>query len=239
MRTKAPLNRISPPTLVDTAAQALREAIMDGRFAPGERLLEPRLAQSLGISRGPLREALHVLERDGIVESSPRRGRIVQVIDRETIDDLYALRTVLEAFAVERVIAQAGNDCLAALDQALDRLREAAATADASRIAQRDIEFHAILYELSGNKLLRRAWQELFAGKLQIWLRVTTGSHAPLTEPYQNHVAIVDAIQARDTDRAKAQLAAHIEDGHARALAGLEARASRSRRRLHGSSMSV
>jgi len=235
--THPTLDRISTPTLVETAAQSLREAILDGRFAPGQRLLEPRLALALGISRGPLREALQVLERDGIVASTPRRGRIVQVIDASTIDEVYSLRTILESFAVERAIAQASEDSLASLDEALDRIREAADAGDAKAVAERDIEFHAILYDLSGHKLLRRAWQELFAGKLQVWIRVTTGTHTPLSEPYQNHAAIVSAIRARDTGLARSEVIAHVADARARALVSLKegVAVARSSRRSNGS----
>ena len=92
----------STPTLVTSAVQAVRESIYDGRLGPGARLVEADLAQQLGISRGPLREALHLLGKEGLVVTIPRHSKFVQNVDSRSVDEVYSLRKILEAYAVER-----------------------------------------------------------------------------------------------------------------------------------------
>lgn len=218
----AVVRRVTSPTLVETAVEELREAILGGRFQPGERLLEPPLAKSLGISRGPLREALHTLERDGLVQSTPRKGRFVQTIDVQTIEDVYSLRTVLETYAVERIVDLASDDELTRLDDALEDIRRTAEAGDPTSLAQGDVAFHDALYELAHHSLLARTWRELVAGKLRLWISKTTMTYEPLREPVQNHAAIVQAIRDRDAARARQEVVTHIADARSRALAILE-----------------
>src|SRR5712691_6146739 len=99
------------------AAELIREAILDGRLQPGERLKEERLARELGISRTPVREALLILQGEGLVEASPNRGATVRTHDADDLDDLYQLRALLEGFATRRAAARV-------TDEALERLRE-------------------------------------------------------------------------------------------------------------------
>ncbi len=213
------LVRISSPTLVESAVEALRESILKGDFDPGERLIEARLAEELGISRGPLREALHLLEQEGIVANIPRRGKFVPSFDERIVDELYTLRKALEVFAAERVIAVAGATALGPLHESLDRMREDAEAKDVAATAREDIRFHGLLYELADHSLLQRAWQENVAGKLRILANTTTRTHPVLEEPVHRHEVIVRAIEARDIERARMEVALHVEDARQRALA--------------------
>lgn len=213
------LVRITSPTLVQSAVQALRQSILDGAFEPGERLVEARLAEQLGISRGPLREALHLLEQEGIVANSPRRGKFVASLDDRLIDELYTLRKALEVFAVERVVAIAGSDALDELRASIARMREDAEAGDVPATAREDIFFHGLLYRLADHSLLERAWLENIAGKLRILTNTTTRTHPFLEEPVHRHEVILKAIEARDPERARMEVAIHVEDARLRALA--------------------
>ena len=208
----------SRPTLVYAAAQVLRESILDGRFAPGERLFEAHIATKLGISRGPLREALQLLEQEGIVSNIPRRGKFVQQLDERDVDDLYTLRKVLEVFAVERVVGIGSDEELGRLELAVEAIRTSAEAGDARATARLDIAFHGTLYEMAHHSMLYKAWSESIAGKLQILLNSTTRTHHDLHEPIQKHEIIVKAIQARDMERARMEVAIHVEDARRRAL---------------------
>lgn len=213
------LVRITSPTLVQSAVQALRQSILDGAFEPGERLVEARLAEQLGISRGPLREALHLLEQEGIVANSPRRGKFVASLDERLVDELYTLRKALEVFAVERVVAIADSEALDALRASIARMRENAEAGDTPATAREDIFFHGLLYQLADHSLLERAWLENIAGKLRILTNTTTRTHPFLEEPVHRHEVILKAIEARDTERARMEVAIHVEDARVRALA--------------------
>ncbi len=207
----------STPTLVSSAVEAVRESIYAGKLEPGARLVEADLARQLGISRAPLREALHLLGQEGLIVSVPRRSKFVQSVDSRSVDELYSLRKVLEQYAVERIIEVAGKDGVAALREAVAGIREAADAGDRLLTARRDIAFHSKLYELANHRLLERAWQENIAGKLQIVFNVTTRAQLALKEPVPKHDAIVKAIASRDIPRARQAIAAHIDDAWARA----------------------
>jgi DNA-binding GntR family transcriptional regulator len=197
--------------------EAVRESILDGRFAPGERLVEAELARQLGISRGPLREALHMLAKEGIVVIVPRRSKSVQDLDDRTIDEVYSLRKILEQYAVERVITLAGQEGVRELRLALAEMREAAESGDRQLTARQDITFHSRLYMLAKHSLLERAWQENVAGKLQILLNVTTRTHLALKEPVRRHEAIVRAVASGNVRRAQREISRHIDDAWKRA----------------------
>ena len=212
---------ITSRTLVDTVVEQLRDSILSGRFAPGERLVEAELARELAISRGPIREALALLEKDGIVVNVPRRGKYLPAFDVKTIDEIYSLRKVLEPYAVQLLIGALTDAKRGSLQESLDAIREAADANDVLLLAERDIDFHNRLYELAEHELLRKVWTEAVSGKLRMLLNVTVRTH-PLASTVDNHRVIVDAIVAKDTRRARKLISDHIDDAWQRAKSALE-----------------
>lgn len=212
---------ITSPTLVDTVVEKLRESILSGRISPGERLVEAELARELGISRGPIREALAVLEKDGIVINVPRRGKFLPAFDAETIDELYSLRRMLEPYATQLLIGSLTPEKEAALREGLTAIVVAADEGDLTTLAQRDIEFHDRLYELSGHTLLRKVWTESIFGKVRMLLNVTIRTHPPRSTA-DNHRILVDAILERDNRRTRRLVTEHIDDAWKRARAALD-----------------
>ncbi len=212
---------ITSRTLVDTVVEQLRESILSGRFAPGERLVEAELARELAISRGPIREALALLEKDGIVVNVPRRGKFLPAFDRQTIDEIYSLRKVIEPYAVQLLIGSLTDVKRAGLQESLGAIKEAADANDVLGLAQRDIDFHNRIYELSNHDLLLKVWTEAISGKLRMLLNVTVRTH-PLASTVDNHRVIVDAIVAKDSRRARKLISDHIDDAWQRAKSALE-----------------
>jgi DNA-binding GntR family transcriptional regulator len=212
---------ITSRTLVDTVVEQLRDSILSGRFAPGERLVEAELARELAISRGPIREALALLEKDGIVVNVPRRGKFLPAFDKQTIDEIYSLRKVIEPYAVQLLIGSLTDAKRAALQESLGSLKEAAEANDVLGLAQRDIDFHNRIYELSNHELLLKVWTEAISGKLRMLLNVTVRTH-PLASTVDNHRVIVDAIVAKDSRRARKLISDHIDDAWQRAKSALE-----------------
>jgi DNA-binding GntR family transcriptional regulator len=218
------VDRITSPTLVTSAVQAVRESIYDGRLGPGQRLVEADLAQQLGISRAPLREALHLLGKEGLVVTVPRHSKFVQDVDSRSVDEVYSLRKILEAWAVERVIELTGADGVSQLREILADMRQAAAAGNRQLTARLDVAFHTKLYELAQHSLLERAWHENIAGKLQIVFNATRNADLALKEPVQKHELIVKAIASRNVERAQDLLARHIDDAWHRAQSNLKSR---------------
>jgi DNA-binding GntR family transcriptional regulator len=220
------------PTLVDSVADALRTSILSGLIGPGERLVEAELARELRVSRGPVREALALLGKEGIVINVPRHGKSVQAFTPRLVDEIYSLRMVLEPYAVSRVIANLDDSTQERLEAALAAIAQAAGGNDAYTLARFDIGFHHLLYELADHDLLMRAWQENIAGRLQILLNVTTRSLRTLVDAEENHRRLLEPILARDEKRARAALQTHIQEAAERARQGLLGK--RERRSVRG-----
>ena len=214
---------ISNPTLVNTVVGRLRESILLGRFAPGERIVEAELARELGISRGPVREALALLEKDGIVVNVPRKGKFVLGFDSQVVDEIYSLRSVLEPYAAQLIIDSLTDEKRTALEEALARIEAAADAGDVLLLAQNDIEFHNRLYELAGHELLRQTWNENIAGKLRILLNITTRTHESLIDTGSNHRVLVEVILGKDRRKARQLITQHIDDAWRRARTSLAA----------------
>jgi DNA-binding GntR family transcriptional regulator len=211
--------------LVDIALEAVRSAILQGRFAPGERLLEVPLAQELGISRSSLREALHLLEKDGIIQSLPRHGKFVQTLDLAAVDELYSLRRVLEPFAAALVCERREDGNVAVLAQVLRQLEKVAESRDLHLLARYDIVFHQTLIEATRHSLLKRAWMENVWGKLHILLNVTEPTHQSPQDVVDRHRRLIDGIGSGDGSRAQELLRQHIDDAWERARQALAQRA--------------
>jgi DNA-binding GntR family transcriptional regulator len=217
------LSPVTAPTLVESVAEAIRASILTGRFSPGDRLVEAELARELHVSRGPIREALALLGKDGIVVHEPRRGKYVQALTPRLIDELYSLRRLLEPYAGMLVIEKLDADGRERLLEAVGRIGAAAAEGDERQLAQADWAFHDLLYELADHELLQRAWLENIAGKLQLMSNITTRSLTRLKDAERNHGLLLDPILARDVESARARIEEHIDDAWALARAKMSA----------------
>jgi DNA-binding GntR family transcriptional regulator len=219
--SSAGLQPLQPPTLVESAVGAIRTAILSGQIRPGERLVEAELARELHISRGPIREALALLSKDGLVTNVPRHGKFVQDLSPRLVDELYTLRRVIEPYAATRVTERLDDSAKAQLEAALGAIADAVGADDPQRLAHRDLAFHELLYTLADHDLLRRAWLETIAGKLHILLNVTTLTLPGLADAERQHRLILDSIVAGDAAAARAQLEQHIDEAWDRARSSL------------------
>jgi DNA-binding GntR family transcriptional regulator len=204
------------PTLADAVSDALRDAILAGRFTPGARLVEANIARELRVSRGSVREALAVLANEGLVVTLPRHGKFVQPLDATTIDEVYSLRTVLEPFAVERVIARLEDEARLRLRRAFAAIGEAVKTGDIVVVAHRDIAFHEEIFLLADHGRLRRVWTDI-RGTLQLMFNVTTATHLSLDEALDQHRPILEAVLAGDAVTARTLVDEHIRAAWERA----------------------
>ena len=136
------------------ASEVIREAIIDGRLTPGQRLKEEELARELGMSRTPVREALLLLQSEGLVESIPRRGATVRSYAADDLDDMYQLRAVLEGYAARRAATRISRDDIARLEEScarFDRLR----TEDGLRdLVKENLLFHNVILDAAGSDRL-------------------------------------------------------------------------------------
>src|SRR4051794_38045058 len=136
--------------------RTLREAIIDGRLAPGEAVVEAQLSRQLGVSRAPLREALSSLENEGLIVSVPWRGSFVAPLTERSVTELQAFRRLIEVFAAEQVLA--GGIDVASLDALVAEMERCAETADLDCLNEADVRFHTRIIEMSDNALLLDVW---------------------------------------------------------------------------------
>lgn len=143
------------------AYDALYEAILLGKLPPGERLVEAEIARQMGISRGPLREAIRQLEQDGLVEYRPRRGAVVAELTRERVFDAYSTRVELEGFAARLATQRMGAREAARLEDLCETMQQQARDGDAAGLLKTDVQFHRTICEIAGNRVLLRLWTSL------------------------------------------------------------------------------
>ncbi|MFC2967798.1 GntR family transcriptional regulator [Acidimangrovimonas pyrenivorans] len=194
----------------------LVDEIRRGELMPGARLRETQLAERMGISRTPVREAIRTLEAEGLVTHLPRQGAVIRVLDRSEVMELYEMRAVLEGTAA-RMAARAASeielDELASVNEELARFPDSATTYRLNR------HFHAILLDAARNRYLIKASQAL-QKTLLILGPSTLTDPARAAEAVQEHGVLLDALRGRDGARAEAAMRAHIEAAHRARLRG-------------------
>jgi DNA-binding GntR family transcriptional regulator len=214
-----PLNVLN---LRDHITQRIRDAILDGTYKPGERLVETAIASQLGVSRAPVREALSALEREGIVINAPRRGYfVIEFMDKD-IDEIYSLRLLLEIGASQRAISRFTEEDIAEMQSVIDRLDEAAhQKSDPGTIVSLDLSFHELICRIADHGRLYSVWKSMLL-QTQILIGVTSRTHYQYPEqPKKLHQAILDAIRDKDLKRAESSLVDHILDAQRRAYMAL------------------
>jgi DNA-binding GntR family transcriptional regulator len=179
----------------------LRDAILDGDFKPGQPLREVELASQLGVSRAPLREALQVLSAEGLVETVPYHGTTVRTLNKTDIEELYSLRSELESFAIRRVIVTITPEQIGQLRNIYERMRQAGIANDLKRLSAEDQVFHNTLITFSNHSLLVSIWN-VVAMRVRQVMALRNKQNRDLVQVAMNHVPIIDAIAAKDVDRA-------------------------------------
>jgi DNA-binding GntR family transcriptional regulator len=182
---------------------------MQGDFKPGQALVESELASQLGVSRAPIREALQILNTEGVVKIVPYHGAIVRKLTKRDIEELYSLRTLLETFAVRQILDQKDPDTPAVLKQYYERMLNAAEQGDLKSLNEIDREFHDALIELSGNQLLVLLWNTVAMRVRQV-MALLNMRNEDLKQVAYNHQPIVDAIAAWDEENAIALIEQHV-----------------------------
>ena len=210
-----PLERDSTPTLI---ARQLHEAIATGQFVPGEQLLETSLAESLGVSRGPLREAMQRLTQEGLLITHRNRGLFVMDLDQNTVRDMYLARTAVERAAIEHLIESGHNDAAEILIGLARGMEQYRADPSSDEVSQLDLGFHKKLVELSGSLQLQRMHRTLLT-QVRMCLTNMQATYDSIDDRVDEHRTLAEAIVAGDTERAVTLLREHMDDGMQRLLA--------------------
>lgn len=204
--------------LRDQILVELRQRIVNGDYPPGQRLTEDRLAADFGVSRNPVREALRIVQAEGLVTMTPRRGAVVSTPDASTIADLFAVRTSLEKVAARLAAERATPGDVSDLRALLEAARTATEEGDFSRVAELNNELHLRVVAISGNP-----WLSSISGSMYLhvnWVfRLGAADRAP--HSWAEHIRLVDAIEAGDPQEAEAATGAHVAAAAVAALDNL------------------
>ena len=202
------------PSLVEATTRRLRDEILSGTLAPGERIIEERICQRFSISRAPVRESLRLLVQQGLVEHLPRRGARVATWSEQDIRQLFEIRAVLERHAIVTALPLAfedGQDPLAQVRARLDQMRAAEESADELDRDDAHRAFHAAIVALAGNRQLDLTLEPILI-KLQRPMAINLRLEASLVGPgegIRRHAALVTALESNDRDVVLAALEEH------------------------------
>ena len=190
-------------------AEALRSSIIAGRYEPGERLIETALSTELGTSRGPVREALRLLENEGLVMSFPYRGAVVLgVSDEEVQEVLIPIRLTLERYSFARALERLTDDDFAELGKQIWLMEEAGKANDLIKLVEADVCFHEIVITASGQLHTMQIWRTIGPRIRGYFYRYERSRS--FQETVEEHRILLAALQTREPALALAQLERHI-----------------------------
>lgn len=206
-KLKLPMNEYLP--LRDVVFSTLREAILKGNLKPGERLMEIQLAKRLGVSRTPIREAIRMLELEGLVVMIPRKGAEVAKITEKDLKDVLEVRCALEELAVELACRYITPEQIDSLKQIVDEFKIAMAGHDVTSIAEKDVAFHDVIFTATHNRrliqLISNLSEQMYRYRVE-YLK-NPESHEQLV---REHEEIIDNLERKDVAQAKKNINHHI-----------------------------
>jgi DNA-binding GntR family transcriptional regulator len=202
--------RLDNLTLRERVHEHLKQEILANRYRPGSELLEVPLSEELGVSRGPIREALRSLEAEGLVHITPRRGAVVVSLTQRDFLEAYQVREALEALGVRLAVPVMSADVLDDLDAQLDVMTRHAAAGDVDAFFDANATFHEAFVAASGNRKLIEMYRRLIA-QMRPYRRPSARLRGNVERSITEHRRILVAARRRDVDTAVAQLVKHIQ----------------------------
>lgn len=211
------LGEMVPRTsLSEHVVRILRGRIATGDLPPGARLREAELAEALGVSRGPVREALALLEADGQVEIHRHRGATVSILTRRDVDEVHTLRTAVEQLAGERAAERLKPEHLAELDRVLEHMKKTSGSVQPEEAVTLDLAFHDVIYDAADHARLRRVWTSI-RSQVAFFL-ITRNINFPdfPSVGYPEHKDLRDILAAGDAEAAREAVAKHMSGAYSR-----------------------
>ncbi len=222
-RRLVPIKLDSYKPLREVVAETLREAIVNGTLSPGERLMEIQLAEELGVSRTPVREAIRKLELEGFVVMIPRRGTYVADLSIKDINEVFEIRTALDVLAAGLAVERITEDELEQLERLLVEISDLTEQGDADKIVEVDGLFHDILYRASRNDRLVGIINNL-REQFTRFRSISMQYPGRIQKTVEEHRRLVEAIAGRDLELAQQIAREHMENSEQTLLQDLNER---------------
>lgn len=195
--------------LRDVVFNTLREAILKGDLKPGERLMELQLASKLGVSRTPIREAIRMLEQEGLAVTTPRKGAEVAKMTLKDMEDVLEIRDALDELAVRIACQKISDEQLKQLEDMKELFEKNTQTGNVKKIAEADVTFHDVIYEATGNPKLVTLLNNL---REQVYRYRVEYIKDPKNYPtlIAEHEAILESLKNRDVKNAVEAMHVHV-----------------------------
>ncbi|MCI6202832.1 MAG: GntR family transcriptional regulator [Lachnospiraceae bacterium] len=195
--------------LRDVVFNTLREAILKGDLKPGERLMELQLASKLGVSRTPIREAIRMLEQEGLAVTTPRKGAEVAKMTLKDMEDVLEIRDALDELAVRIACQKISDEQLRQLEDMKELFEKSTQTGNVKKIAEADVTFHDVIYEATGNPKLVTLLNNL---REQVYRYRVEYIKDPKNYPtlIAEHEAILESLKNRDVKNAVEAMHVHV-----------------------------
>ncbi|GAB1475923.1 GntR family transcriptional regulator [Bacillota bacterium] len=202
-------------SLSEEIENILRERILKGKYEIGERLKENRIADELKVSRTPVREAFRQLEKEGLIKTIPNRGSFTFGLTRRDIQDIYTVRAVVEALAVEWAADRISDQELRKLEDAFERMEFYTLKKDSEKVLENNKIFHEIIYDASESRFLAqilKSYQEYVENTRKATVYYSDNLPSILDE----HRGILEAIRQKDKAMAVERITAHLNNSKSR-----------------------
>lgn len=199
----------SDASLRNKVFKHIKSQIINGAYGPGDTLLESRLADELGVSRTPIREAIRLLEMEGLVETTTKKGAVVLGISQKDVEDIYAIRQLVEGLAARWAAERLTPPELKELQKIYELMEFYAQKHDVEEVAELDNKFHQLIYEAAGSKILYLTLHNLHQF-VQLARLKSLSVQNRLPQTLAEHHAILEAFQVKDGAAAEKALAEHV-----------------------------
>jgi len=187
----------------------IREDILNDKYRPGEKIVEAKLAEELGVSRTPVREALKQLELDGLIDNIPNRGVVVKGVTTQDIKDIYTIRIAIEGVAVRWAIERMEDEELDELKEIYELMEFYTFKKDVDKIFELNTKFHETIYKATKSRYLEQILKDF-----QLFIKATRNKslrcEGRMQEALEEHKAIIDAFIERDSEEAVEAIVKHV-----------------------------
>ncbi len=209
MELKLDMNSYLP--LRDVVFKTLRDAILKGELEPGERLMEIHLANKLGVSRTPIREAIRMLEKEGLAVTIPRKGAQVAQMTEKDLLDVLEIRDALDELAVSDACERMEEDDFVQLEKAMKDFAEVTKTNDVRAIVEADEAFHSVIYNATKNPKLGHIIKNL-KEQMYRYRYEYVKQDKDYTDLVEDHSKILDGLKRKDVDYVKKVMHDHLQN---------------------------
>ncbi len=195
--------------LTSRVADKIREFIILGKFKPGEKLVESKLAESLGISRQPIREAFRILELEHLITLIPRKGAYISEISLQETKEIYEIRAMIEGFAAQLAIPHLTQKDLSRLELIFDLMEKAIRENNLEKVIQYNLSFHQKIVSLSKNGNLAKVYGSMLL-PVRKYQKMGLSLHTSWVVSLEEHREILEALNSRDIKRAEEMCRNHV-----------------------------